>query len=566
MAKWNETKEPYVKVIESVKDTPLNIDAGGDLIIGGVIRATAGPLQPTLIAGKSSFLDTFTVNGELTADDDITMLNAYRLVGSNQMLLCRASGLNGSIYLREIKESDLNEYVYKQGEILKKVTSVTVTITEPSKSWKIEIDGVGTMGKDPTADLYVATLSALVEQLNETDKFHIPSGSWEINEEQKTLTFSDIFTTSEPIVDNSKSEDEGFKNCTVAISNKFAIKNYVMNMNSTAGTLDVTITKEKSDDGLERTIYRIDTVDGIEEQTFIIGTNKEDGEITLEEFNELYGDVIQIVCPEGLDSISFPTNSSNKESIHIDLKIPSTSNLLATSDRDYQKAWDLIQTDERYVVEGFCDLGECDTAQQNYIAAAARSLNAFYPISPCRATNYMVIANHFGKITSGANDMVLYKIAPWDEDDGTLGFKYDCSPAVLYWEAVARNKGNNNEFAAVMGEIRGVVNPVGLATEFNRKERQLLLSKKINTIFNDIALNSVYINDCYTAQATKNIMSEENNVRLKIRISRAMPVLLSQFRGRQSNVKTWNEVESVIRYWFKSTILPMNYTIKFAVA
>lgn len=157
--------------------------------------------------------------------------------------------------------------------------------------------------------------------------------------------------------------------------------------------------------------------------------------------------------------------------------------------------------------------------------------------------------------------MVLYKIAPWDEDDGTLGFKYDCSPAVLYWEAVARNKGNNNEFAAVMGEIRGVVNPVGLATEFNRKERQLLLSKKINTIFNDIALNSVYINDCYTAQATKNIMSEENNVRLKIRISRAMPVLLSQFRGRQSNVKTWNEVESVIRYWFKSTILPMNYTI-----
>jgi hypothetical protein len=104
MAKWNETKEPYVKVIESVKDTPLNIDAGGDLIIGGVIRTTAGPLQPTLIAGKSSFLDTFTVNGELTADDDITMLNAYRLVGSNQMLLCRASGLNGSIYLREIKE------------------------------------------------------------------------------------------------------------------------------------------------------------------------------------------------------------------------------------------------------------------------------------------------------------------------------------------------------------------------------------------------------------------------------------------------------------------------------
>lgn len=566
MAKWNQTDEPNVKVIESVKETPLNIDAGGDLIIGGVIRTTAGPLTPTFIAGKKSLLDTFTVNGELTADDDITLLNAYRLAGTNSLLLCRASGLNGCIYLREIKESDLNEYVYKQGEILKKVTEVSISITEDSKPWKVDIEGVGTMGKDPSADLYVATLTALVSQLNETDKFHIPNDSYEVSEDGKTLTFRDIFTSSNPFITSHDPSDDGFDNTKVTISNTFSLKNYVMNMNSTAGTLDITITKTKSDDGLDRVIYRIDTVDGTEEQTFVIGTDKEDGEITLEEFNELYGDVIQIVCPDGLDSINFPTNSSGKEAIHIDLKIPSTSNLLATSDRDYQKAWDLIQTEERYVVEGFCDLGECSTANQNYIAAAARSLNAFYPISPCRAVNYMVIANHFGKITAGANDMVLYKIAPWDEDDGTLGFEFDCSPAVLYWERVAINRSNNNEFAAVMGEIRGVVSPVHLATEFNRKEREMLLTKRINTIFNDMALDSIYINDCYTAQANKNIMQEENNVRMKIRISRAMPVLLSQFRGRQSNVKTWNDVTEVIDYWFKSTILPMNYTIKFAVA
>lgn len=566
MAKWNQTDEPNVKVIESVKETPLNIDAGGDLIIGGVIRTTAGPLTPTYIAGKKSLLDTFTVNGELTADDDITLLNAYRLAGTNSLLLCRASGLNGCIYLREIKESDLNEYVYKQGEILKKVTEVSISITEDTKPWKVDIEGVGTMGKDPSADLYVATLTALVSQLNETDKFHIPNDSYSLSEDGKKLTFRDIFTSSNPFITSHDPSDEGFDNVELTISNSFSLKNYVMNMNSTAGTLDITITKTTSDDGLDRVIYQIDTVDGTEEQTFVIGTDKEDGEITLEDFNELYGDVIQIVCPGGLDSISFPTNGSGKKAIHIDLKIPSTSNLLATSDRDYQKAWDLIQTEERYVVEGFCDLGECNTANQNYIAAAARSLNAFYPISPCRAVNYMVIANHFSKITAGANDMVLYKIAPWDEDDGTLGFEFDCSPAVLYWERVAINRSNNNEFAAVMGEIRGVVSPVHLATEFNRKEREMLLTKRINTIFNDMALDSIYINDCYTAQANKNIMQEENNVRMKIRISRAMPVLLSQFRGRQSNVKTWNEVTEVIDYWFKSTILPMNYTIKFAVA
>lgn len=553
MARWNETLEPYVKVIESVKDAPMNIDAGGELIIGGVIRTNAGPLTPTLIQGRKSLMETFVVGEELTEDDDITLLNAYRLLGSNQMLLCRASGLNGCVYLRELKEADLNEYVYKQGQILKRVSSATFKINDISKAWKVEIDLIGTMGKDSTADLYVATLNALVEQLNETDKFHIPSDSWTVSEDETTLTFTDIFVASDAI-----KSSEGM---TVTLNNTFELKNYIMNSNSTAGTLDVTITKEVSDDGLNRNIYRIDVVNGVDEQTFVIGTDREDGEISLKEFNELYGDVCQIICPDGLDSLTFNTNSSGAYAMHIDLKIPSTSNLLAISEKDYRKAWDLIVTDERYVVEGFCDLGECDTAHQNYVAASARAYNAFYPISPCRSTNYMVIANHFSRITGGGNDMVLYKIAPWDEDDGTLGFKYDCSPGVMFWEAVSRNRANNNEFAAVLGEKRGVVYPVHLATEFNKKERQLLLTKQINTIFNDVALNTVYVNDCYTAQPTKDIMQEEPNVRLKIRISKAMPVLLSQFRGRQSNVKTWNDIKSAIDYWMKSTVMGYNFTI-----
>lgn len=548
MAKWTETLEPYVKVIESVKDAPMNIDAGGELIIGGVIRTNAGPLTPTLIQGRKSLLETFVVGEELTEDDDITLLNAYRLLGSNQMLLCRASGLNGCIYLRELKEADLQEYVYKQGQILKRVSSATFTISNAS-DWMIELNGIGTMGKTAKADLYVATLNALVEQFNETDKFHIPANSWTVSEDETTLTFTDIFVASDVVVSLS--------NMTTDLECSFELKNYIINSNATAGTLDVTITKRLSEDGLNRDVFQIDVINGVDEQTFMIGTDKEDGEISLKEFNELYGDVVQIVCPDGLEKMEFPTDSS----MHIDLKIPATSNLLATSEKDYRKAWDLIVTDERYVVEGFCDLGECDTAHQNYIAASARALNAFYPISPCRATNYMTIANHFSKITGGANDMVLYKIAPWDEDDGTLGFKYDCSPGVMFWEAVSRNRANNNEFAAVLGEQRGVVYPVHLATEFNKKERQMLLTKNINTIFNDVALNSIYVNDCYTAQANKDIMQEEPNVRLKIRISRAMPILLSQFRGRQSNVKTWNDIKSVINYWMRSTIMPMTSTI-----
>jgi hypothetical protein len=54
-------------------------------------------------------------------------------------------------------------------------------------------------------------------------------------------------------------------------------------------------------------------------------------------------------------------------------------------------------------------------------------------------------------------------------------------------------------------------------------------------------------------------MSEENNVRLQIRISKAMPLILKQFVGRQNNAKTALEAESIINSWFRTTIVPMRY-------
>ena len=103
-----------------------------------------------------------------------------------------------------------------------------------------------------------------------------------------------------------------------------------------------------------------------------------------------------------------------------------------------------------------------------------------------------------------------------------------------------------------------MVNP---AKDFKKTERQLLLTKKINTVFHDLYLERYYINDNYTKQSVENVMSEECNSRFQIRISKAMPILLNQFKGRQANARTWAEATSVVDYWFKTVILPMNYSI-----
>ena len=56
-------------------------------------------------------------------------------------------------------------------------------------------------------------------------------------------------------------------------------------------------------------------------------------------------------------------------------------------------------------------------------------------------------------------------------------------------------------------------------------------------------------------------MSDDGNSRLMIRISKAMPVLLRQFIGRRIGPILWQDMTSVIDFWFKNTILPMEYTI-----
>lgn len=238
---------------------------------------------------------------------------------------------------------------------------------------------------------------------------------------------------------------------------------------------------------------------------------------------------------------------------------PKKSRILHVSNSTIMKAWDAIEEDERYIVEGVTDLGCTYSIIQNYIANMAIHSNYFYPVSTINSTNYLTIANFAQKITPMSHK--LYFLAPWDYDDGTVGFLFNVSPSIMYWEVVSRNRLNNMEFAAAFGMIRGIINPVNLSKEFNKSQRQLLLTKNINTIFHDLYNELYYINDNKTREASEDILIEDCNSRFQIRISKAMPVLLRQFHGRQINNVLFKDIRSVIDYWFKDVVLGYGYTV-----
>lgn len=255
--------------------------------------------------------------------------------------------------------------------------------------------------------------------------------------------------------------------------------------------------------------------------------------------------------------------SEDHTQVYVDLTIKAdgedASAILKVSDTDLKKALDLIALDEIYVTEGLCDLGNTELSYQNYMANMAINENYFYPISTVNSSNYMTIANNASKISQ--DSYKLYMSAPWDIDSGTMGWKTYMSPSVLYWEAVARNRRNNEEFRGIIGQSGGIVQYQKPLAEFNKKTRQLLLSKRINTVLWNVQTSAWNMNDNYTKQSVENIMSDDGNSRLAIRISKAMPLLLRQFIGRKINALLWKDATNVINYWFRSTIMPMQYTV-----
>lgn len=249
----------------------------------------------------------------------------------------------------------------------------------------------------------------------------------------------------------------------------------------------------------------------------------------------------------------------NEISINLMIGGEKTKDLISASNSDIMKAFDRIEEDERYIVEGFTDLGCTESAIQNYIANIAVNSNYFYAASTVNSTNYMVIANKKAKIIQDSKK--IWFGAPWDYDDGTVGYLFNCSPSVLYWETVFRNRSNNQEFAAAFGQNRGIVSLVNLSKEFKKTERQLLLTKKINTVFHDVYNELYYWNDNQVNQSEDNVLKEENNSRLFIRINKALPVLLNQFKGYQNSAKTRASVCDVINYYFNTVIMKYQTTI-----
>ena len=172
MAQWKETLEPYIKVYERIRTTTIVPTAGEDLIIGATIISDSGPSYPVLITSQREFLNTFASqditkdyveglndfykdkDGNSAADVASTMwLNAYRLAGSTNMLIVRATKGADMNYVKPFDSNNSDTYIVRDGQLLKKVDSFSLTIdrlgdgaSRAESGWAISINEIGIIG------------------------------------------------------------------------------------------------------------------------------------------------------------------------------------------------------------------------------------------------------------------------------------------------------------------------------------------------------------------------------------------------------------------------------------
>lgn len=273
--------------------------------------------------------------------------------------------------------------------------------------------------------------------------------------------------------------------------------------------------------------------------------------------NYTYYKLVYARINEGINNYSTEERTEIYKDLSIDIH---STDILTVTPNDLMRSISAITEDEVYTTEGLTDLGNTDLSFQTYLCNMAKNENYFYPISTLYSTNYLAIANYRSRLAQ--DSYKLYTSAPWDIDSGTVGFKFHACPSVIYWEAVSRNRSMNREFASVFGfSSNGQVLYTNPVTEFTKKQRQLLLSKRVNTVMWNTQNQTWNMNDCYTMTSENHILNEDGNSRLFIRINKAIPTLLRPLIGRKLNNSTYADAETILKYWFERTILTMQYSV-----
>jgi hypothetical protein len=559
-------KEAYVKISEVLKDAPALASVATPFLVAGAIKSRYGNYKVNYFTSRKKFLEAYTCDGKLTGRCDVSLINAYEVLGSAPILVARAqakeytpaeiASLNGdnenlfSIVFNDFMQDSQYRVVYSMKKSTENpgaielsltyerivdlyrysLTSIVnggtgykvgdiVTLTDPDNlvSIKSKILSVGSNG-------VVTSLKFLNDVGPKTN------GPSNIFSAQFTQTFMGVLNPNLTSTDGVGLE---VSVSSVKLPNE-AVKKY-----DVLFALDESVVDAQGNSLYYRNVWN-------DEWPFSIKVGSaQPEEVTVanpykaldptQEDTLTYLDYGPATALSGILKSTI-TGEDPNEDIYDDVADPSGLH------------WNKFETYESRHIPEFVDFGTPNVGA--YLKPLAEQFNAKYDLSLPR--NMESVAGAEAWEDDDLGNSRFYGCTPFAMTTH-LGFLTAIAPTTQYIATLCQNMMAGREFEAIAGGDTGIVKYDNLTKNYDKDERERLLDLKINTITYREVDGYAMFNDDLTGLVQNNPFKEEFNRRLGVRIAQDVDTLMQQFKFKLNTPSLRDTVQAVIANYFDTS-------------
>jgi len=218
-----------------------------------------------------------------------------------------------------------------------------------------------------------------------------------------------------------------------------------------------------------------------------------------------------------------------------------------------------LEDQEIYDIEYLAPLGIVDLQFIKNYVLVGKNNDWFTPVDiPWDKTNANSIKGYFLNVDDTSNAQGM---GPFDKNVGLTGWQFYLACSTLYYTKIMNNKAAMSEFAPVFDITNGILNFTNPVYMLGKQDRVKLLNFRspVNFLIFNQRHNVYYLNDNWTLQPQRNIVSEEQNRRMVNKIKKDCKRLLQRFKGRVNTVTTRQDVVTLLNYYFQSEIMTQIY-------
>ena len=537
--------EAYVKVSEVLKDAPASVGASTEFLVAGVIKSRYGDYEPTYFSGSSGrkqFLDKYTCDGKLTGKCDVSLVNAYEILGSCPILVTRAASTDYNPFKITdqnmgfdieftdfMKDSNFNvKYKVSPSDKYPGATNLSLKYEKLLNLYKYSDPTITESAEDIYSLGEVVTLYTLQSEVLGTE----PIKAKVTGITAKKVTSIKLLTSVGSVNSTSLSDSTGDLLVTVTTS---ALDNEVVKEYNLVFALDESVVDDKGN-----SLYYENVWDS--KFPFKVNITGVPTEVTVsnpyKEFDPTQPDTLTYLsygpATEVTGTTQYTAITSDSE-IYDPVADPSGLH------------WSRLGNYEDRKIPVFIDFGTPNIGSQ--LSQLANQFDGMYCNSLPRLSESVNGANLWDDLDLGNSRR--YACTPFALTTN-LGFIAQIAPTTQYIKTLCTNMNAGREFEAIAGENTGVVSYSKLTKNYDKSEREKLLDLKINTITYREVDGYAMFNDDLTGLVINNPFKEEFNRRLGVRIAQDVDTIMKQFLFRLNTASLRDTVETTLNTYFET--------------